>query len=242
MTPTAAGIASGATDRARPRECGTRTRAIGRTSSWPTRRPCSRQRALWTKASTRTLRRGAGCPWASEAAGAEVGLPVGGDGTVDAGADLLGGQGIAHPAVAGITGEHDAGDQPVTGAPIYIVCDNLSCNTTPAIRTWAAAHKVELCPTPTNASWADPIEAPVRAAADVHDGQLRLSQPHRPGPRPARLPALAQRQRPTPRRAGRPTPRTRPRPQRTPPPLGSTSTPRGLTKQVIIRGQRTRDP
>ena len=43
------------------------------------------------------------------------------------------------------------------GAPIYIVCDNLSCNTTAAIRTWAAAHKVELCPTPTNASWADPI-------------------------------------------------------------------------------------
>jgi hypothetical protein len=45
------------------------------------------------------------------------------------------------------------------GAPIYIICDNLSCNTTPAIRTWAAAHKVELCLTPTNASWADPIEA-----------------------------------------------------------------------------------
>ena len=45
------------------------------------------------------------------------------------------------------------------GAPIYIVLDNLSCNTTAAIRTWAAAHKVELCPTPTNASWADPIEA-----------------------------------------------------------------------------------
>jgi hypothetical protein len=46
-----------------------------------------------------------------------------------------------------------------TAHPIYIVLDNLSCNTTAAIRTWAAAHKVELCPTPTNASWADPIEA-----------------------------------------------------------------------------------
>ncbi len=45
------------------------------------------------------------------------------------------------------------------GAPIYVIEDNLSCNTTPAIRTWAAAHKVELCLTPTNASWADPIEA-----------------------------------------------------------------------------------
>ena len=32
-------------------------------------------------------------------------------------------------------------------------------DTTPAIRTWAAAHKVELCLTPTNASWADLIEA-----------------------------------------------------------------------------------
>jgi transposase len=45
------------------------------------------------------------------------------------------------------------------GAPIYIICDNLSVNTTPAIRSWAAAHKVELCLTPTNASWANPIEA-----------------------------------------------------------------------------------
>lgn len=45
------------------------------------------------------------------------------------------------------------------GAPIYVIEDNLSCNTTPAIRTWAAAHKVELCLTPTNASWADPVQA-----------------------------------------------------------------------------------
>lgn len=45
------------------------------------------------------------------------------------------------------------------GAPIYLICDNLSVNTTPQIRTWAAAHKVELCLTPTNASWANPIEA-----------------------------------------------------------------------------------
>jgi transposase len=45
------------------------------------------------------------------------------------------------------------------GAPIYIICDNLSASTTPAIRAWAAAHKVELCLTPTSASWANPIEA-----------------------------------------------------------------------------------
>jgi len=45
------------------------------------------------------------------------------------------------------------------GAPIYVIMDNLSANTTPAIRAWAAAHKVELCLTPTYASWANPIEA-----------------------------------------------------------------------------------
>ena len=37
--------------------------------------------------------------------------------------------------------------------------DNLSANTTPAVRKWAAAHKVELCLTPTYSSWANPIEA-----------------------------------------------------------------------------------
>jgi hypothetical protein len=37
--------------------------------------------------------------------------------------------------------------------------DNLPANKTPAVRTWAAAHNVELCLTPTNASWANPIEA-----------------------------------------------------------------------------------
>lgn len=45
------------------------------------------------------------------------------------------------------------------GAPIYVVLDNLSTNTTFAIKKWAAAHKVELCLTPTNASWTNPIEA-----------------------------------------------------------------------------------
>jgi transposase len=45
------------------------------------------------------------------------------------------------------------------GAPIYVIMDNLSANKTPKIRTWAAAHNVELCLTPTYASWANPIEA-----------------------------------------------------------------------------------
>jgi transposase len=45
------------------------------------------------------------------------------------------------------------------GAPIYVILDNLSANKTPAIRSWAAKRKVRLCFTPTNASWANPIEA-----------------------------------------------------------------------------------
>jgi transposase len=52
------------------------------------------------------------------------------------------------------------------GSPIYIICDNLSANTTPAIRAWAGRNNVELCLTPTSASWANPIEAqfgPLRA-------------------------------------------------------------------------------
>jgi DDE superfamily endonuclease len=44
-------------------------------------------------------------------------------------------------------------------APVYVILDNLSANKTPAIRAWAGAHHVELCFTPTNASWANPIEA-----------------------------------------------------------------------------------
>ncbi len=40
-----------------------------------------------------------------------------------------------------------------------MILDNLSANKTPAIRAWAARHKVKLCFTPTSASWANPIEA-----------------------------------------------------------------------------------
>ena len=45
------------------------------------------------------------------------------------------------------------------GAPIYVIMDNLSANKTAKIRAWAAANNVELCLTPTYASWANPIEA-----------------------------------------------------------------------------------
>jgi transposase len=51
------------------------------------------------------------------------------------------------------------------GAPIYIILDNLSAHTGQTIRRWARRNNVELCFTPTNASWANPIEA--------HFGPLR---------------------------------------------------------------------
>jgi len=51
------------------------------------------------------------------------------------------------------------------GAPIYIILDNLSAHRGQPIRAWAARNKVELCFTPTYASWANPIEA--------HFGPLR---------------------------------------------------------------------
>ncbi|CAG6395262.1 hypothetical protein SCOCK_300071 [Actinacidiphila cocklensis] len=44
------------------------------------------------------------------------------------------------------------------GAPIYVILDNLS-HLKWTIRTWAAQNKVDLCFTPTYASWANPIEA-----------------------------------------------------------------------------------
>jgi transposase len=51
-------------------------------------------------------------------------------------------------------------------APVYVICDNLSVNTTPKILRWASRNNVHLCLTPTYASWANPIEAqfgPVRS-------------------------------------------------------------------------------
>lgn len=51
------------------------------------------------------------------------------------------------------------------GALIYVILDNLSAHKGADIRRWARKHKVELCFTPTYASWANPIEA--------HFGPLR---------------------------------------------------------------------
>ena len=44
------------------------------------------------------------------------------------------------------------------GYRLYVILDNLSANKTPAIRRWAKRANVELCFTPTSASWANPIE------------------------------------------------------------------------------------
>jgi transposase len=51
------------------------------------------------------------------------------------------------------------------GQPIHVILDNLSAHKGPTIRRWAARYAVELCFTPTYASWANPIE--------VHFGPLR---------------------------------------------------------------------
>jgi transposase len=45
------------------------------------------------------------------------------------------------------------------GEQVFVVLDNLSAHKAPRIRRWAATHAVELCFTPTYASWANPIEA-----------------------------------------------------------------------------------
>ena len=51
------------------------------------------------------------------------------------------------------------------GYRLFVILDNLSANKTPAIRRWARRENVELCFTPVNASWANPVEA--------HFGPLR---------------------------------------------------------------------
>src|SRR5450631_839027 len=45
------------------------------------------------------------------------------------------------------------------GYRLFVIMDNLSANKTPAVRGWAERAHVELCFTPTSASWANPVEA-----------------------------------------------------------------------------------
>nr|WP_280855069.1 MULTISPECIES: IS630 family transposase [unclassified Streptomyces] len=61
------------------------------------------------------------------------------------------------------------------GAPVYVILDNLSAHKGSDICRWAKKNKVELCFTPTYASWANPIEA--------HFGPLRqftIANSHHP--------------------------------------------------------------
>jgi transposase len=66
--------------------------------------------------------------------------------------------------------------------PIYVIADNLSAHKGPAIRRWTARHHVELCFTPTYASWANPIEAhfgPLRSfvlAGSAHSNHVLLTR------------------------------------------------------------------
>jgi hypothetical protein len=118
------------------------------------------------------------------------------------------------------------------GAPIYVILDNLSAHKGAGIRRWAKKNKVELCFTPTYASWANPIEAhfgPLRQFTVAnsnhgnHTGQTRALHA---------LPALAERQRPPSRCSRGPAQGACPHPQREGPPLGrQTTTDRGLTTQ-----------
>lgn len=45
------------------------------------------------------------------------------------------------------------------GAPIYVILDNLSAHKGETMWRWARRNRLELCFTPTYASWANPIEA-----------------------------------------------------------------------------------
>jgi phosphatidylserine/phosphatidylglycerophosphate/cardiolipin synthase-like enzyme len=68
------------------------------------------------------------------------------------------------------------------GYRLFVILDNLSANKTPAIRRWAGRANVELCLTPVNASWANPIEAqfgPIRTfvmSGSVHPNHAVLAR------------------------------------------------------------------
>jgi transposase len=84
------------------------------------------------------------------------------------------------------------------GAPTYIILDNLSAHTGAEMCRWAKKNKVELCFTRTYASWANPIEAHFGPLRQFTWANTNHRSPPRTDPGSARLPALAQRQRPPP--------------------------------------------
>ena len=69
------------------------------------------------------------------------------------------------------------------GYRLFVILDNLAANKTPAIRRWARRENVELCLTPTSASWANPIPRVVRAAHRQADPPRRAHLGASPGER-----------------------------------------------------------
>jgi transposase len=78
--------------------------------------------------------------------------------------------GIGDDQLQGVVREHKGADHTLAalksiravrpgGYRLFVIMDNLPANKTPAIRRWARRENVELCFTPANASWANPIEA-----------------------------------------------------------------------------------
>jgi transposase len=78
----------------------------------------------------------------------------------------------------GVTREHKGADHTLAalksiraarpgGYRLFVITDNLPANKTPAIRRWAKRENVELCLTPTNASWANPISVNRPSAWDT---------------------------------------------------------------------------
>jgi len=101
--------------------------------------------------------------------------------------------GVGDDQLWGVTREHKGADHTLAalksiraarpgGYRLFVIMDNLSANKTPAIRRWAQRENVELCFTPTNASWANPIEAqfgPVRTfvmGASDHPNHTALAR------------------------------------------------------------------
>ncbi|MEU2502879.1 IS630 family transposase [Streptomyces sp. NRRL S-1314] len=91
------------------------------------------------------------------------------------------------------------------GAPIYVILDNLSAHTNWRMKRWAGQEQGRAVLHPDLRLLGQPHRSPLRTAAAVHPGQLEPSQPHGPDPGPPRLPALAQPERPPPRRPRSPT-------------------------------------
>ena len=108
------------------------------------------------------------------------------------------------------------------GEWIYVILDNLSSHK-PRRAPVGTRQQSRVVLHPDLQLLGQPDRSALRAAARVRAQQLPAPQPHSVDPSAARLPALAQRQRPRPRPARRATPRTRPNPSRERPPLGPTT-------------------